>query len=110
HGVMLLSFGLNFGFDSFSGPDFPWAGLRMALILETLAFEVFMFAFALCSMVTGQIPTFFLGALTVFLLQISGALLRVDIAQIAPESGEKVELARAIYNALPPVGELVFDL
>lgn len=112
HGVLLMSYGMNFGFESFHSPDFPWAGLKMALVLETLAFEVLMFAFALCSMVAGQVPTFFLGALSVFLLQIAGVVLRAreDIMKLAPESGDKFDLVRAAYNALPPVGELVFDL
>ena len=111
HLIMLLSFAVNFGFAAFQGPEFPWLGLLLCLLLETLAFEVFMFGFALSSMTVGQVPTFFLGALTVFLLQIGGALFRIDLENLPLGSiPSSVQWVRLVYSKLPPVGELVFDL
>lgn len=109
HGVMLLSFGLNFGVHAFQ-ESFPWRGVGMCLLLETAAFEVFMFAFAVSSMTFGQIPTFFLGAFAAFFLQICGAILRLDLEKMGAEPNGSIYWARLVYGKMPPVGDLAFDL
>jgi hypothetical protein len=111
HAVMLLSYGLNFGFDQFSAVGFQWAGLAKSLLVETIVFEVFMFAFAIGSVIFGQLPTFFLGAGAIFLLQIGGAIFRISSSVGLPAAPhDNYQLARLIYSYLPPVGELFFDM
>lgn len=109
HVVMALSFGANFGFDVFLTAKFPWDGLLICIVLETLAFEVFTFAFAASAMTVGQIPTFFMGGMAMFMLQLSGAVFRYNLDRFAG-NGPAFDLARWIYFKLPPVGELVYDL
>lgn len=102
HGILLICYGLNFGWSVFADPHFPWSGFLFGAGLECLAFLVCTFAFANASMVLGQVPSFFLGGTILFLLQVAGAILRLDLP--------KLEQARKFYGLLPPVGELVYDL
>lgn len=110
HVVMLCSYGMIFGFATFLLPKFPWAGFLSCLILQTLAFEVFAFAFAVSSMTFGQISTLFLGNLVFFILQLGGALFKLDLSRFVTQPSPGFELARHIYEVLPPLGEIVFDL
>jgi hypothetical protein len=110
HLVMLLSFGLNFGFEMFRDPAFPWGGVMMCLLIETLAFEVCMFAFAISSMTFGQVPTFFLGAAVIFFLQLTGVILKWDLEKLGGEPIQSLYWARFLYGKLPPVGDIAFDL
>jgi hypothetical protein len=111
HLAMLASFGLNYGWAIFSLAKFPWTSLRECLLLETAAFEALTFGFAFCSMILGAVPTFFLGGLVLFLLQVAGVLFRVNVGQYIEGGGiESYSLAERIYRFLPPVGELVVDL
>lgn len=110
HLVMLLSYGLIFGFQTFVSTTFPWSGFVSCLVLETLAFEVFAFAFAVSSMTFGQIPTFFLGSMVFIVLQLGGAFFRLDLSRFGAETPWHFETAQRIYETLPPLGEIVFDL
>lgn len=110
HVMMLTCYGLVFGFTTFLSSAFPWQGLISCLLLETLAFEVLSFAFAISSMTFGQIPTFFLGTIVFFLFQLGGAFFKIDLEQYMIENTLTLRVARLIYQALPPLGELVFDL
>jgi hypothetical protein len=107
---MLSSYGMVFGFHTFLSEGFPWRGVLNCLLMETLAFEVFAFAFAVSAMTFGQIPTFFLATLTFFVLQITGAVLKIDLAHYISGPLPSLDRIRAIYDAFPPIGELVFDL
>ena len=110
HGVMVLSFGMNFGWEIFHHPDFPWSSLAVCIVLESLAFEAMMFAFAVCSMIIGQIPTFFLGSIMLFLLQIGGVIFRINWGQYILRPGSSYFWSQKVYSLLPPAGELVVDL
>jgi hypothetical protein len=110
HAVMLSSYGMVFGFKTFLLEAFPWRGFLSCLLLETLAFEVFAFAFAVSSMTFGQIPTFFLATVAFVVLQITGAVLKVDLSHFFSGPLPSLERIRFIYEAFPPLGELVFDL
>lgn len=110
HLIMALCFGFNFGFESFLSPKFPWSGLALCILLETLAFEMCMFAFAFSAMSLGQVPTFFLGASILFSLQVAGAVFRFNLERFATQHSGAFGIARKVYESLPPVGELVYDL
>jgi len=110
HLILLLSFGLNFGFSTFLAKDFPWSGLAGVLVLETLAFETLTFVLACLALVLGQIPTFFLGAVGLFVLQMGAAFFRFDLATIVDQIPAWVPTGKALYSVLPPFGELVFDI
>lgn len=108
--VMLLTFGTNLGFSVFSDAEFPWKGLLMCVLLQTLAFETLMFAFALGSLMLGPVPTFFLGGTVVFALQVGGAFFRIDLENFTGELPAWYATVKKIYDYLPPLGELIFDL
>ncbi len=110
HLVMFVSFGLNFDFATFREPSFPWAGVGLCLLFETLAFEVLMFGFAISSMTFGQVPTFFLGALVIGFLQLAGAILRFDIEKMGGQPIASLQWSRFVYGKLPPVGDIALDL
>lgn len=114
HLILVVCYSMNFGFEAFADPKFPWQGLALCVLMETLAFEMFLFAFAFSSMTLGQIPTFFLGVSLSFVLQVAGALFRFDLEKITAEGGvgdfSTLKGMRWFYNKLPPVGELVYDL
>lgn len=110
HVVMLCAYGMIFGFSTFLTAKFPWSGFVSCLLLETLAFEVFAFGFALSSMTFGQIPTFFLGSMVFVFMQLAGAFFNVDLTRYLENPPASIEVARGIYRLLPPLGEIVFDL
>ena len=110
HFILLISFGINFGFDVFRQSTFPWFGLLVCLGIETLAFETLTFAFAVSSIVLGQVSTLFLGGIAFFLLQMSATLFRFNVGQFMVDKSESIGWAQRIYGKLPPAGELVFDL
>jgi len=110
HLILLVAFGATYGFGALLDGAFPWGQLLPCLVLETLAFLTFMLGLALSSMSIGQVPTFFLGGLVVFLLQIAAGVFRLDLERFAQETPPTISVARRLYRLLPPVGELVFDL
>lgn len=108
--VMFGSFAAVFGTAALSTPGFPWAGLLSCIGLEILAFEVSMFAFALSSLIFGQVPTFFLGMMGFFTLQTVGSLLRIGFEKALESTGGVWATIAQIYRYLPPLGEIIFDL
>lgn len=108
--VMLLTFGYNLGFSVFSQPEFPWKGLLMCVLLQTLAFETLMFSLALGSMLIGAVPCFFLGNTLLFVLQVGGGFFRIDLENFTGGNPSWYGTVKAIYDYLPPLGELIFDL
>lgn len=110
HLILLLSFGMNFGFGVFGRGEFPWNGLMVCLCVETVAFEMITFAFACSSMLVGAIPTLFLGAGLFVILQGLAILFRFNVGQFLGGQSEGFNLMHRIYEKLPPTGELVFDL
>lgn len=110
HLILFTCYGMNFGFGFFLAPNFPWAGLFNCLVVETVAFEMCLFAFAVSSMSLGQVPTFFLSSTVLFVLQLTGGILRLNLGSIGMNKSSALEMIRSIYNWLPPVGELVYDL
>jgi len=102
HGILLICYGLNFGWAIFASPQFPWEGFLAGAGIEILAFLVCTFGFATAAMAIGQLPAFFMGAAVLFLLQVGGAVLRLNLPSL--------DTAKQIYELLPPVGELVYDL
>lgn len=106
--VMFGSFVAVFGFEPLFSEKFPWVGLLACISLEVLAFEASMFAFALSSLIFGQIPTFFLGMMGFFVLQTAGSLLRID--RLMDGAGGMLTGLADIYKFLPPLGEIIFDL
>src|SRR5205814_391096 len=97
-------------FSFFLSAKFPWAGLLNCMYVETLAFEMCLFAFAVSSMTLGQVPTFFLSTTVLFILQITGGVLRVNLGGMGVKDWSALETVRSVYAWLPPVGELVYDL
>ncbi len=102
HGILLTCYGINFGWGVIFSAKFPWSGFLLGVGLESLAFLACTFGFATAAMALGQVPAFFLGATVLFLLQVMGAIFRLDLPSLAN--------AQRIYEFLPPVGELVYDL
>ena len=45
-----------------------------------------------------------------FVLQVGGAVLKFDFSQFMAEPPPALNSARSIYQFLPPLGEMVFDL
>ncbi len=109
HVVMIVSLAMSFGLSTLFADWGTMKAFLACLALQSIAFETCMFAFALSSMFFGQIPTFFLGAFVIFVLQVAGALFR-GIEHFTTQRMEGYERAQSIYKSLPPVGELVFDL
>ena len=110
HVAMLASYGAVFGFSALAPSIFPWPTVAFSLVLETMAFLVVTFGFALGSMLLGPITTFFLGVFSIFLMQMSGIIFHVGDAQKALLHDESISAARRLYSVLPPVGELAFEL
>lgn len=110
HGAMLLSYGATFGFSALAPSVFPWTSVAVSLILETFAFLVVTFAFALGSMIIGPISTFFLGVFVIFVMQMSGVVFHINDLRQRAEGVIPATTARHVYDALPPVGELAYEL
>jgi hypothetical protein len=109
YAIMFASYALVFGVSVFTEASFPWKFVWGCLGIETLSFEVLTFAFASCSLVLGEVGTFFVGAASIVGLQVAALLFRVNSHYFRFQS-EAVSLGTRIYENLPPVGELVFDL
>ncbi len=114
HAVMLGTFAWTFGMKGLTESRVPWSSVGLCLLVQTIAFEVIMFAFALGSLIFGQVTTFFIGVASILWLQISGIIFRVSFLpwqHIAnPDAPQSPSLYYLIYSRLPPVGELAFDL
>jgi|GEM_PF-1390156 len=110
HLVMFATFGFVFGFRAFMSLAVPWKVIAVCLVVETLAFMTLMFAFACSAMAFGQIPTFFIGVFSFFSLQLAAVLFRLNLEKLVEFESGFLEWSRFIYNKLPPMGELVFDL
>lgn len=108
--IMFASFAFVFGMEAFYSPKFPWSGLLACIGLEVLAFEASVFAFALSSLIFGQVPTFFFGMFGFFVLQTMGSLLRVGFDRFLENSGGVWTVVTSVYGMLPPLGEIIFDL
>lgn len=108
--IMFGSFAFVFGTEPFFAEKFPWVALLSCILLEILAFEASVFAFALSSLLFGQIPTFFLGMMSFFVLQTLGSLIRVGFDRIAETTGGTWAFLVGVYRYLPPLGEIIFDL
>lgn len=113
HGILFICYWMNFGWETLVATRFPWQSVAICVCFETLAFEMFLFAFAFSSMTLGQIPTFFLGASVFFSLQVAGALFRFSMDKpsvLMTGKFSQLETARSVYQKLPPVGDLIYDL
>jgi hypothetical protein len=109
YSIMFASYALVFGPHILLDASFPWKFVGGCLGIETLAFEVLTFAFAVCSLTLGEVGTFFVGVSAIVALQVAALLFRVNSHYLKLQT-EAVSLGTRIYESLPPVGELVFDL
>jgi hypothetical protein len=107
---MFLSYGMLFGFSVFLSETFQWRSVIACLAIETLAFETILFALACSSLFLGQIPTFFFAGISLFVLQLIGAVLRIDFEKYFGAMPSYLEALRWVYSKFPPLGELVFNL
>jgi len=111
HAVMLATFGWTFGWKDLTGSRVSWGTVGLCLVVQTIAFEVVMFAFALGSLLFGQVTTFFMGVASILCLQVSGIVFRISFLPWQHTEGSgPPSLYYWIYSKLPPVGELAFDL
>ena len=85
-----------------------WVGCRFCT--HGRIFGSALFAFALSSMVFGQVPTFFFGMITFFALQGFGSLFRFGVEHVYNATDGFWYWGPRVYRLLPPVGEVVFDL
>lgn len=108
--VALFCYGLVFGFGGFLADTFYWRAFFLSFLLEMVAFEMVMFGFAVSSLSLGQIPTFFLGMVCVFLLQMGGIIFHIEWERYLEIEAPWYHWSRYIYERLPPVGELIFEL
>jgi hypothetical protein len=88
-------------------PAIIWNNVVSCLLLEALAFETLMMAFAVGSLVVGQMPTFLLGAGVIAMTQVLGTLFRLTTVG---QNEDGPSAIRRWYDRLPPFGELSFDL
>lgn len=105
--LLLVTFGMAFGFEEFSTVRFPWSSLMITLGLELLAFNSIMMGLAYCSLSLGALPSFFIGIGYFFVTQASGVFSRV-----ASFNGASVDDSTwfKVLSKLPPTGELVFQI
>lgn len=101
-GILLGAFACVFGKEALWAPRFSWSALGTCLLIETLAFEFLLFFFSLLSMSVGPMMTLFVAAGTFIALQVAGTLFRFGF--------ETSILSDRLYNYLPPLGELIFNL
>ena len=107
--IMFASYALVLGPQILFNAGFPWQFVFSCLAIETIAFEALMFAFAFMSLSLGEVGTFFVGITAIVALQVSALLFRVNAHYLRLEN-EAVSTGTRVYQSLPPVGELVFDL
>lgn len=100
-GIMFGSFLLVFGSEAILHSKFSWGAVGTCLLLEMIAFQFLLFAFSMLSLIVGQISTLFLGALVFIILQVAGTVFRFGFDQSA---------FYRLYQFLPPLGELIFNL
>jgi hypothetical protein len=111
YAVMFLSLGFIFGWDVYGSQRIAWNIVGMCLFGEALGFITCMMGFAVASLSFGQIATFFLGTAFLFVTQMVGILGRfMDKLPIAGGGLSAWKNVQKVYGALPPLGELVFDL
>ncbi|MFM8270673.1 MAG: hypothetical protein ACKN9V_10840, partial [Pseudomonadota bacterium] len=101
-GILLGAFYWVFGKEAILHPKFSWTALATCLFVELLAFEFLLFFFGILSMVVGQVMTLFFAAGSFIALQVAGTIFRFGM-------GESWTLYK-IYQYLPPLGELIFNL
>lgn len=107
--ILLVSFVWVMGFSVFSSGAFPWSAALKTFMFQTLCLEVLMLSLALSSLVFGQIITVFLGAGSLFVMQILGTLSHF----FSKEPNFSLLTMRGafvfLYEKLPPIGDFIFD-
>lgn len=89
---------------------FPWKKLILAFLFQAACFQFLGALLAVGALTFGQIVTFVLGTLLFVLLQIAGALLRVEIVQVMGSTMQGFDTAQKIYAWMPPIGEFLYQL
>jgi len=107
--VLLAVFWSIKGAQTFSFSELPWNNLINAFAFQTLCLEVLMLFLALGSLVLGHVATVFLGASSLFIMQILGAM--SSLVKNSPETPffSLKGLFVFLFEKLPPVGNFLFD-
>lgn len=109
-GILIGAFTLIFGKDAILAPRFSWSALSTCLLIEILAFEFLLFFFGVLSLCIGQMMTLFVAAGSFITLQVAGTLFRFGFDRYVEDTGGKLLTSYEIYQYLPPLGELIFNL
>jgi len=107
--ILLMSFGWVMGFSFYSSDIFPWGSLIKTCMFQTLCLEVLMLSLALSSLVVGQINTVFLGATSLFVMQILGTFSHFFSKDPKFSLFTFKGLFVFVYEKLPPIGDFIFD-
>ncbi len=116
--TLLWALGANMGWDHVLTSSFPWKGVILCLLLQSLSFYVILFGSAAMSMLIGSLPTFFLANLACSALVAARAIVFFSESRIAGEIGTGTQMSgtgsmntlRTILDVLPPMGGLFIDL
>ncbi len=92
------------------GESFRWFFVLESSINYILAFESLTFAFAVSSLVFGQVIAFLLGTASILFLQVGAIFYHVEWEKFVEIQSPIFHWGRWLYTKLPPVGELIFDL
>lgn len=107
--VLLGSLAWVMGTSALSAATFPWESAIKTFLFQTLCLEVLMLSLALSSLWLGQITTVFLGAGSLFVMQILGTLARFFQQDPSFSILSAKGLVVFVYKNLPPVGDFIFD-
>jgi hypothetical protein len=109
HAIMLFCYGSKVGFHNLQSNFSNLEVIKISIVLQSMAFFVIMFSFAVCSLALGQIITFFVGVGFILLLQVGAILVHLQLMGHEAKGGI-VGFGYRLYQSLPPLGELAFDL
>lgn len=108
--ILFGSFAWVFGKQALFQSWFSWRAVFTCLFIQVLAVETLVFFFGFLSIALGHIMTLFLMAGSFIVLQVAGTLFRFGLDHFAEEMGGNLLMSYKIYQWLPPLGELIFNL
>jgi hypothetical protein len=99
----------------FKNEAFTFLGSNLSVFLishlfELLVFLTMSFVLALGSLVLGPVVTFFAAGIYFFVSQIFGIFFKFNWSALLNTQTPKVDGIKSLYDVLPPVGNIIFDL
>lgn len=109
--ILVISFGLFFGWEELLAPRFSWGAVFQCFALVVVSTQALLFFLSGFSLLWGPLTTLFIGAAGFLGLQVLATLDRIGFLSALAEQGSFFSKGLfQIHRILPPLGSLVFDL